>query len=89
MDGIQEPLVTLVFLPDGTASISVFHRLLKKHYQFNYNFISNEVITEVYVVEIESKTVRNYPIKSFYSGLTETCLTFYRMGECVTYTPEK
>ena len=31
-----------------------------------------------------SCTIRNFPVKSFYSPVTQNCTTFYRQGHCLT-----
>jgi hypothetical protein len=58
-------------------------------YYFLYNYKDKKVVSKISCVEIDhircSKL--NFPIKSFYNNETETCITFYRQGFCVTVDP--
>ena len=80
MDGIYEPFITTVFLPDGNASINVFQRFTKMHYSFNYDFQNKEKIGDVISRKVESDTDKNFPMASFYSEVSKNVLTFYRLG---------
>jgi hypothetical protein len=84
MEGIYEPFITSVFLPDGNASISVFHRMKMQHYQFTYDFQNKQKVTDIIVVDVKSDTTKNYPVACFYSEVSEDVLTFYRLGQYVT-----
>jgi hypothetical protein len=89
MEDIYVPMNTMVFRPDGTVSISIFHRYMRKHFQFLYDIRSKEMLTEVYTCDIPSISDRCFNVKSFYSHYTKQIYTFYRNGYCVTYSENK
>lgn len=42
------------------------------------------MIGEIGVSELKNTTVLNFPVKSFYSPVTNNCYTFYRQGHGFT-----
>ena len=80
IEGIYEPFITVVFLPDGNASINLFHRMTKMHYSFNYDFQNKTKVGDIITVKVESDTNKNFPVASFYSSVSKNVLTFYRLG---------
>lgn len=55
-----------------------------KHYHFIYSIPNYKVIGEVGVSELKNTTALNFPVKSFYSPVTNNCYTFYRQGHGFT-----
>ena len=82
--GFWEPLITSVFIPDDNIFVSCYHRKQHKQYHFTYSWKTKSLISRVTVTEIKDCTPRNFPIKSFYSEVTQNCHTFYRQGEGFT-----
>lgn len=92
--GFYEPLITCCFIMNDDVFISVYHRIERKQYHFTYSYKNKSKISEVTVTEIEHCTLRNFPMKSFYSPVTGTaltgktgspyrCHTFYRQGHAI------
>ena len=78
--GFWEPLITCAFIPNDDLFISVYHRFQKKQYHFTYSYKEKKTLSQVVVSEIKDCTPLNFPIKSFYSSVTNNCHTFYRQG---------
>jgi len=75
-----EPLTTSVFLPDDNLFIQVYHRFEKKQYSFTYSYKENKMLSDVEVHTVSNSTIRNFPIKTFYSAVNKEIYTFYRQG---------
>lgn len=75
--GLWEPLVTVTFIRWNTVFVSVYQRLTRVQYHFNYNFKS-KVATNVGSIKLEDCSQRNFPLKSFYSKEHGYSYTFYR-----------
>lgn len=84
IEGFYEPLITSNFLNDEVVRIVAYHRMNKIQYHFNYNFKEQAVIGEVGSIQLEGSSILNFLLKSFYSSVYGTCLSFYRQGQCVT-----
>ena len=78
--GIYNPLVTCCFLPADRLFIAAFHRKEQKQCHFVYDILENQLFGRPRTVQFPDRSVRNFPIKSFYSPVTEECYTFYRQG---------
>jgi hypothetical protein len=81
--GFWEPLITSVFIPGEDAGsdlfITAYHRIQRKQYNFTYSYRQKKVLSGTTVSEIkENCTTINFPLKSFYSPVTDNCYTFYR-----------
>lgn len=87
--GFWEPLITSVFIPgDGGQDlfITCYHRIQQKQYSFSYSYREKKVMSETTVMEIkENCTPINFPLKSFYSPVTNNVYTFYRQGHGFTF----
>lgn len=81
-----EPLITVVFLPDGNLFIQVYHRFKKKQYSFTYSYIDDKMLSDVQIHSISNATIRNFPVKSFYSEHYQEIYTFYRQGQSFTHS---
>lgn len=55
-----------------------------KQYHFTYSYQEKKLLSETTVSEIQDCTILNFPIKSFYSRVTQNCYTFYRQGHAFT-----
>lgn len=84
--GFWEPLITCAFIPDDNLFVSCYHRIQKRQYHFLYSFHKQKPLSEPIMTEITepSCSQRNFPVKSFYSPVTQNCTTFYRQGFCLT-----
>ena len=68
----------MVFLPDGNLFIMIYHRFKKKQFSFTYSYIDEQILSKVETRSIRNATIRNFPIKSFYSEHYKEIYTFYR-----------
>lgn len=84
IEGINEPLISCVFIENDDLFISVYHRREKKQYHFTYSYKLKAKLSNVVVTELPGASSRNFPVKSFYSLVTKNCHTFYREGYGVT-----
>lgn len=64
--------------------ICAYHRFEQKQYHFNYSIEEKKMIGQATVGEIKDCTYLNFPVKSFYSAVFNTCYTFYRQGHAFT-----
>jgi hypothetical protein len=80
--GFWEPLITSVFVPgDGGMDLFIvaYHRIKQQQYSFKYSYREKKVLSGTTVSEIKEQcTPINFPLKSFYSTVTNNCYTFYR-----------
>lgn len=84
IEGQNEPLITCCFIAEDDMFISVYHRKDKQQHHFTYSYILQKRTSEITVTDLGESTLRNFPIKSFYSLVTKNCHTFYRQGQGVT-----
>mmetsp|Transcript_2672 Transcript_2672/g.4176 ORF Transcript_2672/g.4176 Transcript_2672/m.4176 type:complete len:149 (+) Transcript_2672:453-899(+) len=82
--GFWEPLITVSFIPDDNLFIAAYHRVQKKQYHFTYSYKEKKLMSQVQASEIKGCTPLNFPIKSFYSSITNDCYVFYRQGHGYT-----
>jgi hypothetical protein len=87
--GFWEPLITSVFIPGEGGQdlfITAYHRTERKQYNFTYSFREKKVLSGTTVSEITKNcTLINFPLKSFYSAVTNNVYTFYRQGHGFTF----
>lgn len=75
-----EPFITCVFLPGDDLFIQVYHRFHKKQYSFTYSYKEQRMLSDVEIHSVSNATIRNFPIKTFYSHENREIYTFYRQG---------
>jgi hypothetical protein len=82
--GFQEPLITTTYISGRNVFVQAYHRIDRKHYHFLYNYESKQVQSAISVSEIKDCSNLNFPVKSFYSSVSNHIYTFYRQGQCIT-----
>jgi len=87
--GFWEPLISVAFIPDDNLFVSCYHRFQRRQYHFTYSFHKQKPLSETIMTDIADASQRNFPVKSFYSPVTEDCTTFYRQGHCITVNSKK
>ena len=80
----MEPLITTCFIGVRKVFIQVYHRMERKQYHFIYSYEEKKVLSTIMVNEIKDCSELNFPVKSFYSSITNCVYTFYRQGQCFT-----
>lgn len=88
IEGQNEPMIVCSFIADDNLFISAYHRKERNQYSFTYSYKEEKALSEVSVSNIELSSVRNFPVKSFYSLVSKNCHTFYRQGHGVTNVAE-
>lgn len=76
--GFMEPLITTSFIEGRQVYIQVYHRLEKKQYHFIYSYEEKKAMSPTTVSVIPDCSSSNFPIKSFFSSITQAVYTFYR-----------
>lgn len=64
--------------------VQVYHRIQKRSYSVLYNYERKGTNGNVLKVDLPDCSQINFPIKTFYSDVTDNFTTFFRQGECVT-----
>ena len=82
--GFSEPLITTAHVQDKQVFIQIYQRIEKMQYHFIYSYEEKKAISTTTVTAIENCSEMNFPIKSFYSSITNCVYTFYRQGQCFT-----
>jgi hypothetical protein len=82
--GFMEPLITTCFIKNREVFVQAYHRIEKKHYHFIYDYGLKQVLNQTTASELKDCSTINFPVKSFYSSITNCVYTFYRQGQCIT-----
>ena len=86
IENLPDPFITCCFISHDIVFINLFYNYSKTHYHFQYNVVTQRLVGVVASFKL-GRSMKNFPVKSFYNDDEDEIYSFYRQGEALIIQP--